>query len=808
MHPDSTAVVCGDRELTYQSLDKQSELLSKRLAALGIHDESIVGIALPRSEWCAVAWLGVAKVNGVCLWLDPDYPGERLSAMIDDAAPRLIVTTRETYGQLSEVAASSRLVVIDDQPDPEPAPELVAPPRADPRPAAAESASYVIYTSGSTGRPKGVVLTSTGVLSLVDTLTERFGADADSRVLQFTAMSFDVAFLEMCMSLLVGGRLVVVPAERRVADETFLRYLTRQGITHAALPPAFLELLPDEGALPPGLTIMTGADKVPMSMVRRWSRRARLVACYGLTEATVNSTVWPCDPQWPGPVAPIGVADPGTAVHLLDDRLRPVAPGEPGEMYIAGDGLARGYLHRPALTAERFVPDPLGAPGSRMYRTGDRAVRNEDGVLEFLGRVDAQVKIRGHRIEPTEVEAALLSHPAVAQAVVTAQEQASTEAQLAAYVVAGEGDAVDVRELRRHVARLLPRYMVPSIIVPVAAIPLLPSGKLDRGSLPSLPPRAASGPPSAVGGSEEDMLRRLLAEALGEEVPEEFDFVALGGHSLLAMRLAAAVRAGSGCTIGVGDVFAARTVTQLAARLVPVAAPGLRSGVRGPAPVPLSYEQERLWLLETMSGSGVGTVYHVPWTWRVRGVLDTGALRRALEDLTARHEILRTRFPLRDGSPVQEILDAGRAPLDFAVVGTEEERLADEVSAAAAETFDLEAEPPVRVRVFTVDAEDSVVLLCMHHLIVDDWSVALLAEELTTAYTTRLSDRTPENTAPDLHFADYSAWQRGARERMGDDLAFWRNQLDGLPVETTLPMDRERPAVPTAHGETFTRHWT
>ncbi|MFC5218986.1 non-ribosomal peptide synthetase, partial [Streptomyces coerulescens] len=604
LRPDEIAVVCGDRRLTYAEVDRLAELMAARLRERGVGEECIIGLALERSELCAVAWLSVAKANAVCLWLDPDYPVERVSAMVRDAGPALIVTSRATDERIAPIAPEMPRWVLDG--DDHHTPHDEDPPARPRRRAPLESASYVIYTSGSTGRPKGTVLTSTGVESLVETAVRRFGVTPDSRILQFSSLSFDVGFLEMCMALLVGGRLVVVPTEERTADARFLELLRREGVTHAGLPPAFLELLPEDGPVPDPFTIMTGADKVPVSVARRWSEKARILVCYGVTEATVNSTVWPYDPGWDAAVAPIGIEDPGTEALLLDASLRPVEPGQSGELYLAGDGLARGYLDRPDLTAQRFVANPFGAPGSRMYRTGDRAVRHPDGVLEFLGRVDDQLKIRGHRIEPTEVEGAVLSHPSVAQAVVAAQELGPGDVQLAAFVVAAEGQDIDPQALRRHIAGLLPAYMVPSVLTRVPALAVLPNGKIDRRSLPSANLAEGAAPPAASAGAPadgaEETLRALLSEAVGREVADAFDFVAMGGQSLAAMRLVSTLRARLGCEMTISDLFAARSVRELV-RHLPVGGsvvPVLRAGERGPGPLPLSFEQERLWVLEAL----------------------------------------------------------------------------------------------------------------------------------------------------------------------------------------------------------------
>ncbi|MFD8727524.1 amino acid adenylation domain-containing protein [Streptomyces sp. NPDC059611] len=809
---DHPAALCEGRRLTYARLDQESDLIAARLAESGVGDGDIVGIALRRSELCAVVWLAVSKVNGVCLWLDPDYPADRLAFMIADAVPTVLVIAPDADGATRELAEGLRTVTVEPAfADAGPlAPDTARslPPR---RTAPAQSAAYVIYTSGTTGRPKGTILTSTGLRSLLATAVQGFGAGRDSRVLQFTSMSFDVAFLEMSMALLLGGTLVVVPAERRVAEPAFLELLREQRVTHAALPPAFLELLPEEGPLPDGLTIMTGADKVPLSLAGRWARRARVVACYGLTEATVNSTLWDYDASWDGAVAPLGTEDPGTVAHLLDDSLRPVPAGQPGELYLGGDGLARGYLHRPALTAERFVADPYGAPGARMYRTGDRAVRHGSGVLEFLGRVDGQLKIRGHRIEPTDVESVLLRHPSVAQAVVTSHDDTTGGAELAAYVVPAEGAEIDARELRRHVARTLPPYMVPSLLVPVSGLATLPSGKLDRRAVLRT---AAAHLPAEAGEAGEEALRQLLSAVLGcdeEEFDDGFDFVALGGHSLTAMRLATECRRLFGREPSMRDVFAARRAGDLLACLTSSGPDRPRPGRRGGEPVLLSHEQERLWLLEALSGGG--THYHVPWAWQVHGDLDPEALRGALEDLAACHDILRTRFPAVDGTPRQEILPPQGYTPDYAVLPVDGQDLSAALEEAARESFDLATRPPWRVRVLTAPDTPPTVLVCLHHMVVDDWSVDRLATQLEQAYAARLDPGLAPPARPALQFADFSTWQRRVHDTPTEGpesggVGFWREFLRGVPVESGVPLDRVRPDVPVVRGERLVRRWS
>ncbi|AVV46997.1 non-ribosomal peptide synthetase [Streptomyces sp. P3] len=450
--PDAVALVFEDQRLTYAELDARANRLAHALIARGAGPERIVALALPRSAELIVAEVAVLKAGAAYLPVDHDYPADRIAYMLDDAAPVCLVTDRETAPDLPG-RPGMRTLALDA---PDTAAELSGLPDHDPTdadrgaPLAVTGAAYVIYTSGSTGRPKGVVLAHSGVAKLVATQRERLGVGAHSRVLQFASPSFDVAFWDLCLGLLSGGRLVVVPAELRTPGAPLADYAHRHGITFMILPPALLAAMPEDAELPPAATLLAGTERVSPELVGRYARGRMMFNAYGPTEATTNSTLGLCDPDIAaGSVVPIGVPDPGTRAYVLDARLRPVPPGVTGELYLGGEGLARGYLGRPALTAERFVADPFGAPGERLYRTGDLVRRRPDGRLEFLGRADAQIKIRGFRIEPGEIESVLRSHPAVDQVTVVAREDRPGDRRLAAYVVpaldAPRGDDPDDR---------------------------------------------------------------------------------------------------------------------------------------------------------------------------------------------------------------------------------------------------------------------------------------------------------------------------------------------------------------------------
>ncbi|HEU5447476.1 MAG TPA: amino acid adenylation domain-containing protein, partial [Acidimicrobiia bacterium] len=574
--PDAVAVVMGGEELTYGELAGRAGRLARALVEAGAGPERIVALALDRSPDLVVGLVAAMQAGAAYLALDPDYPAERLALMLDDADPVAVVTNRETSGAVPGL--TDRAVVVLD--DPATAEWIAGLPAVAPvvglRP---EHPAYVIYTSGSTGRPKGVVVPHAGVAKLIDTQHEVYGVSEASRVLQFASPSFDLAFWELCQALCSGATLVLVPPERRVAGPELTDYIAAQQITHLALPPSVLTMLSADD-LPSGVSMLCGTEAVPGEVVARFAAGRRMFNAYGPTEATVNSTLFLCPPDHRGPV-PIGAPDPHVRAYVLDGRLALVPPGTPGELYLGGEGLARGYLGQPALTAGRFVADPFGPPGSRLYRTGDRARWNRAGQLEFLGRVDDQVKIRGFRIEPAEIEAALEDHPDVARAVVVARDDDGVR-RLVGYVTG----PVDPAALRAWLAERLPSYMVPAAVVALDAFPLTPNNKIDRAALPA--PAFASVGGRAPREPHQVDLCRVAAEILSlDTVSLDDNFFDLGGDSILSIQLVSRARR-RGVDISPRQVFEAPTFAALAAAagsLTAVSAPVETAADRiGPVP--------------------------------------------------------------------------------------------------------------------------------------------------------------------------------------------------------------------------------
>ncbi|MCK7622569.1 non-ribosomal peptide synthase/polyketide synthase [Streptomyces sp. RS10V-4] len=788
--PDAPALTDGRRTWSYREADAWANRLAHHLIGRGAGPERTVALVLPRCVELVVAELAVAKTGGAFLPVDPAYPAARRALMLADADPVAVLddpaAVRAATGPDRAPADADRLAPLHPG-----------------------HPAYVIYTSGSTGTPKGVVVPHTGLGAFAAAAAAHYAAGPGDRVLQFSSPGFDAAVLELCISLLSGATLVVPPDGPWLGDE-LAAVLADHRISHALIPPAALATVPADGDRLPGLrTLVVGAEACPAELADRWAPGRRMINSYGPTEATVVAS-------WTGPLAagggtpPIGRPLPHTRIRILDATLRPVPDGTAGELYVGGPGVARGYLGRPGLTAARFVADPAGPPGTRLYRTGDLVRRGAGGDLEFLGRADRQVKLRGFRIEPGEVEAALAGLPEVADAVVLLREDEPGHRRLVGYVTpADPARPPRPGPLRAALARALPAHLVPSAVVVLDAFPLTAHHKTDRDALPAPGPDRAPGPGRrAPRTPAERTLAAIWSEVLG--VPEpgtDDDFFDLGGDSVLAARVLARIRAALGVRLTLREVFGARTLAALAALLgepAPAAPPAPIPRAPRDRPLPLSAAQQRLWFLDDLTAGG--TEYNTGVALHLRGPLDTAALRRALDRLTARHDSLRTTFATVDGHGMQCVAEAAVLPLATADVrdrpaadrAAEADRLLTE---ELRRPFDLREGPLTRALLVTLAADEHLLLLAQHHIVTDGWSVGVLVRELAALYGAE-ADGTPDGLGESiLQYPDFAAWEHARRTpgRHADDLAYWKRQLAGMP-QLDLPADRPRPPVRSTSG--------
>jgi len=792
--PDLVALEFEGQTVTYGELAARSGRLATHLRGLGVGPETLVGVAVDRSPELVVGILGILRAGGAWLPLDPSYPAARLGYMLDDSHVALVVAD----GVGAAALAGAGVQRVD--------PGSASDGRADAPPAVSlspDNLAYVIYTSGSTGRPKGVEVTHGGLANLTEALVPYLGASAGKRVLQFFSASFDASVSEIVTALGAGATLVLTRAVE--PGPGFVEFLRSARITHVSLPPSLLAVLP-EADLPDLETLVCGGETLPEALAERWLGGRRLVNAYGPTEATVCTTL--ADVQPGGGKPPIGRPIAGAHVVVLDDRLRPLPPGEAGQLAIGGLGVARGYRGSPALTAERFIPDWLGpTTGGRLYLTGDSGRLLPNGDLEFLGRNDDQVKLRGFRIELEEVAAALREHPMVRDAAAAVRDD-SGEDRLVAYAT---GSGLTPGGLRQHLADRLPSHMVPSAVVVLEEFPLLASGKLDRQSLPA-PDRSSaelSVVPTAARTPTEREVARLVGELLGvSEIGVDDDFFQLGGHSLLAGRLAARARSDLGRELPIARLYQAPTVAGIAALLDSLPEgrqppPLVRTGRSGP--LPLAFPQERIWFLEQLAPGNLA--YNAQASVRLRGPLDRAVLEATLTEIVRRHEILRTRFWAVEGAPVQEPVAPMAIDVPFVDVSdlppAEGEARAEEtIRTSMRQPFDFGRPPLVRWTLIRHAEHDHTLLQVEHHFVHDGWSWALFLKELQAIYGA--FHRRQPSPLPELavQFGDFAVWQRNwLRDAVLDEyLRFWTKELSGASYVLNLPTDRPRPAMQSFVG--------
>ncbi|WP_405163065.1 amino acid adenylation domain-containing protein [Nocardia sp. NBC_01499] len=796
--PDAIAVVADETTLTYAELTARAGRLAAVLARQGVGRESLVAVLLPRSVDLVVALLAVLEAGGAYVPIDPGYPAERVAAMLGDVRPVSVLTSA---AHADVVSGGALPVVVLDELGPLPEQGISAPGSVD-------RLAYVMFTSGSTGVPKSVGVTHRNV---VDFVVDRSWRADYERVLLRSPHTFDAATYELWVPLTHGGSVVIAPPGD--LDAAMLAELiAAHALTAVCLPSALLDLVveQDPECLAGLGKVVTGGERVRPATIARALRDCpdtTFVNVYGPTEVTVGATSHSIAAGTPiGDELPIGRPYDNMRVFVLDQALQLVPPGQSGELYLAGSGVSRGYLGRPGLTAERFVACPWGAAGERMYRTGDIVAVTAPGELVFLDRADAQVKIRGFRIEPGEIEAVLTTHPAVTGAgVVTRADPVGGGKQLVAYV-ATVGD-VGVAELRAHIARQLPEFMVPAAYGLLDRLPVSPNGKLDRAALPD--PEVVHSEYRAPRTADEQALTTWYAELIGLDlVGIDDNFFVLGGNSLLAVRLVNRIRAELGVEISIGAVFEEPKVADLARRLAagrpvrPALAPRPR-----PDRVPLSFAQRRLWFLHRLGRQSA--TYNVPTVFRLAGPLDLGALAAAMRDVLGRHEALRTLVAEdADGIGYQFVVPADEAVLDVPVVSVSPESVADAVTESARRLFDLTGDLPVRAEVFRVRADEHVLVLVLHHIAADGESVVPLGRDLSTAYAARCAGHAPDWVDLPVQYVDYTLWQHALMAEASDEdsvlgrqLGYWRRELAGVRQPLRLPTDRPRPSTVSNRGD-------
>jgi len=792
---EAVAVEFEGRKLTYGELNRRANQLGHYLRKVGVGPEMRVGICMERGLEMVIGLLGILKAGGAYVALDPQYPAERLRFMVEDSSIAVLVAQS---GLLEQSLGPAQVIYLDQ--------ELAAITQESGEnvalPLHSENLAYVIYTSGSTGRPKGVAIQHSSANVLLHWAREVFSAEELEGVLASTSICFDLSIFEIFAPLSWGGKTIVVRNALSLAEIG-----QEPGVTLLnTVPSAMAELLRINGVPGSIRTVNLAGEPLPPNIVEQLyeeSNVERVFNLYGPSEDTTYST-YACFKRGEATRrAPIGRPITNTQAYVLDREYQPVPVGVIGELCLGGRGVARGYLNRPELTAEKFVPNPFGERGGeRMYRTGDQVKWGQNGNLEFLGRLDQQVKVRGYRIELGEIEAALQAHPGVEACAVIVREDQPGEKRVVAYVVAHGAVAASLREFLKD---RLPDHMVPSAFVEMDHLPLTPNGKVDRKALPA-PEREWSERKGYVGprNGEEEILCGLFAEVLNRDrVSVHDDFFAIGGHSLLATKLVSRIRGTLGVDVALRSVFESPTIAKLAPRLQD--SRKARSALQRHANIgraPLSYSQRRLWSRDQLQSSSAE--YNMPEALRLRGRLDVDALRRTLQSIVDRHESLRTHFGEEQGEPVQIIapslaVEIPMEDLSLLSAAEQQRQVMRFLNNEWREPFDLAHGPLLRVKLLKLAEEDHVLLRTFHHIISDGWSLGVFMREFRDLYEAYLQGRENPLAELPLQFADFALWQRQTAQQglLNEDLRFWKEHLAGIPEELEIPRDRERPAVQT-----------
>ncbi|WP_175671510.1 non-ribosomal peptide synthetase/type I polyketide synthase [Burkholderia ambifaria] len=800
--PDAVAAVYDDLALTYAELNLRANRLAHRLIELGVAPDALVGVAMERSLDMIVALLAILKAGGAYVPVDPEYPAERVRFMIDNAQLRWLLTQQHLLDALPDTDA--RLIVVDRD-----TLDLDAAPASNPAPAlSGDNLAYMIYTSGSTGRPKGALNTHRAITNRILWMQHAYTLGADDAVLQKTPFSFDVSVWEFFWPLITGARLVFArPGGQRETDY-LVELIERERITTVHFVPSMLRAFLDHPDLDAHCTslrrVVCSGEALPFDLQQRCLARldVRLFNLYGPTEAAVDVTAWECRRDDPHRIVPIGRPIANTRLYIVDAQLQPVPVGVAGELLIGGTPVGRGYHGEPELSAEKFIADPFSAdPHARLYRTGDLARYWPDGNIEFLGRIDHQIKLRGLRIEPGEIEAALASHPLV-EAAVVALRGTDDGARLVAWLRSSHPEAELIAAVRGHLRQRLPDYMVPSAFVVVPAFAQLPNGKLDRARLPEPGDGLDHVAPA---NALEAQLTAIWQEVLGHaRISTTANFFELGGNSLSATKVAARIRRDLRVKLEIRSLFSHPTIASLAKRIADTQPIDYAPVTPLPAQehYALSPAQTRLWVQDRLNAAQAGGP--LPTSLLFEGVLDVDALVRSFRALSERHEILRTRFVLSGNQPVQQVLPPGEAAFPVEVIDLQEaeDRDAQAMSITARERLapmDLGTGPLFRVKLLRLSEVRHVCICTMHHIVSDGWSTEVLLDDLSTIYDALVQRRDNPLPALSIQYKDYAGWLNRLLagpdgERMKE---YWLTRLGGGLRALELPGDVEQPAAPS-----------
>ncbi|MDZ7375500.1 MAG: amino acid adenylation domain-containing protein [candidate division KSB1 bacterium] len=814
--PDAIAVIFKNEKMSYLELNRRANQLAHFLQQRGIGPGMRVGISMERSIEMIVAVLATIKAGGAYVPIDPNYPKDRIMFMLHDAQLSILLTQqplldRFELDQIEAICVDTQweqLAKLNDQN----LGTTVNP----------ENLAYIIYTSGSTGRPKGTMLEHRGVINFVVEFARLLNLSPQSRMLQFASLSFDASVAEIFPCLIIGATLVIAQQHEVMSAIELKRLMQLQAVNAVCLPPSMLNLL-DPADLPELSTVISAGEACHAPIVENWAIGRTFVNAYGPTETSVGASFYRVDPLLLSEDSvPIGRPFQNKQFYVLDERLRPVPIGVPGELYIGGVGLSRGYLNRPDLTAERFIADPFGSkPGQRIYKTGDLVRYRPDGNLEYLGRVDHQIKLRGFRIEMEEIEAVIHQFPGIKAAAVAVHEDQNGEKSLSAYLVpdSSRAEGFSVAELQAFLKTKLPDYMVPARFMMLDHLPLTPNGKIDRAALPApdhsafltaaryVPPRTAT----------EQLLATIMAHILQvDRVGLNDNFFQLGGHSLLGVRLQSRIRDAFQIELPLRQIFDSATLSELASAIDAIRAAGPISEMPAIEPmprdqeIPLSFAQQRLWFLDQLQPNS--PFYNIPIALRAIGNLNISALKQSLQQVIQRHETLRTSFKVSKGKPYQIISDQAEIKIEIIDLtqmnkGDQELRVQQLATEEAIRPFDLSSGPLLRVSIIRLQPEQHVILVTMHHIISDGWSMAIFIKEVAACYQAVCQDQAISLPNLPIQYADFANWQRRwlTGSVLEQQLDYWKQQLAGLPPMLELPTDKPRPAIQSANGAALTR---